>query len=159
MSSSSMSDKFQAQLIVVNEKMSELNAAQNTLAQAIKKLQHINNNLLKKEQKLAAIPKKTRKPCGFALPVPVSNKMCDFLGVPYGTEVARTFITKEINAYIKTHNLLSPDNKKHIIPDETLSKLLMEDYPSPLTHFNLQKFINHHFSKKSSAVTAASTEA
>jgi chromatin remodeling complex protein RSC6 len=141
-------NKYQTAITELNAKMAEYQLAHTNLQHAIKKINKVHDAILKKEQKLAE-KRVARKPCGFALPVPVSNKMCDFLGVPHGTEVARTHVTKEINKYIKLHNLQSSENKTHIIPDETLSKLLMEEYATPLTHFNFQKFINHHFLRNS----------
>jgi chromatin remodeling complex protein RSC6 len=151
-------NKYQIAITELNDKLAEYQVAHLKLQQAVKKVNKVHDAILKKEQKMAE-KRIARKPCGFALPVPVSNKMCDFLGVPHGTEVARTSVTKEINNYIKTHNLQSPENKKHIIPDETLSKLLMEEYPTPLTHFNFQKFINHHFLKSAASASAASASA
>ena len=143
-----MSNKFSTALSDILLKFSNLQADMAALSLSIKKLKQINTNMLKKEQKAALIQKKPRKPCGFALPVPVSDVLCDFLNIPHGSHVARTHVTKQINLYIKENNLLSPTNKKHIIPDKTLSTILHEydaSLNTPLTHFNLQKFINFHF--------------
>jgi chromatin remodeling complex protein RSC6 len=66
--------------------------------------------------------------------------------------MARTDVTREINAYIRLHKLQDQDNGRKIIPDEKLSALLNISANDELTYFNLQKFMKHHFIKD--AVTA-----
>lgn len=128
-----------------------INTANTALAAKFKSLRTLVDAIIKKEQKLklALTNKKPRKPSGFALPVPISDVLCDFLKLPHGSHLARTAVTKHINQYIKDNNLLSPTNKKHILPDHALATILQQFYHNnpntPLTHFNLQKFINIHF--------------
>ena len=45
--------------------------------------------------------KAQRKPSGFVKPARISKALADFLGRAPGTEMARTEVTKEINAYIR----------------------------------------------------------
>ena len=82
---------------------------------------------------------------GFAAPVPVSDDMCRFLGVEPGTRVARTEVTKRVNAYIKDKGLQSCTDKGVIVPDACLEGLLGSPGAS-LTYFTLQKALNPHFS-------------
>jgi chromatin remodeling complex protein RSC6 len=90
--------------------------------------------------------KAKRSPSGFAKPTGLTDALCTFLGLPSGTQLARTDVTKKITEYIKTHNLQNPENKKIIIPDATLGALL-ENGSSEVTYFNLQKFLKVHFVK------------
>jgi chromatin remodeling complex protein RSC6 len=108
--------------------------------------------LLKKMNKGQRKKKKggNKSPGGFTKPTPLSSSMCAFLGLEEGSELARTDVTKEINKYIKNHQLQNPDNKKNIIPDSKLKNLLHLEDDDELTYFNLQKFLKVHFPKKES---------
>ena len=89
----------------------------------------------------------TRAPSGFVKPALVSDQLAEFLSRPKGSMVARTEVTREINAYIREHNLQDPKNRRHILPDAKLKKLLSLKPTDELTYFNLQRFISHHFQK------------
>ena len=105
---------------------------------------------------------KPRAPSGFAKPTLISEEMCSFLGKPEGTEMARTEVTKHLNTYIKAHNLQDQDNKRKIIPDNALQKLLNVSLEDELTYFNLQKYMKVHFpktAKSGSTSASASTTA
>ncbi len=141
------------------ERINELNLAHNELKSAqdnyqktLKKLNHAFEMQVKREQKHASKPKKERKACGFAVPVVVSDAMCDFMGVQHGTMISRTDITKQLNTYIKQQSLENPTNRQQIIPDEKLFSILSEGARSVvITHFNIQKYINHNFQVKKPA--------
>lgn len=96
--------------------------------------------------------KAKRAPSGFAKPSEISKSLCDFLGKPIGTEMARTEVTKYITQYIKNNNLQNPENKRHIIPDLKLGNLLNVQNNEVVTYFNLQKFMKHHFPKSAAAL-------
>ena len=101
--------------------------------------------------------RKPRKPSGFAKPCLVSDDLCEFLGKPKGTEMARTAVTTFITNYIKDNNLQNPENKKQIICDKALKKIIsIEPGEGPLTYFNIQRFMKHHYktSSESSSVAA-----
>lgn len=153
MTSSSMNMKLQAAIQSVNTNMQLHQIAYNNLVQSMKKLNNVNDSLLKKQHKLDSQQKNNRKPSGFALPVTLSDTMCDFLQIPHNSQLPRTQVTKHIYAYIKNNNLLLSTNKKHIQPDAALNSILSDQYDrsAPLTHFSLQKYINHHFIKSASA--------
>ena len=87
-------------------------------------------------------------PSGFAKPNKISNELCDFIGVPHGTEKSRTDITRYINAYVKEHNLNKPTNRRVIIPDEKLKAILKINEGEEVTFFILQRLISHHFPPK-----------
>jgi chromatin remodeling complex protein RSC6 len=145
----------------VNATLVEMKNAQANYQKSVKKLNHVYEMMLKKEQKQANKPKKERKACGFAVAVPVSDLMCEFMEVEKGSLVARTDITKKLNAYIKANGLENPDNRQQILPDEKLWKILGDCQKDGvvITHFNIQKYINGHFigrnAKDAAHVTSA----
>jgi chromatin remodeling complex protein RSC6 len=105
---------------------------------------------LKNSQKASAKKKKTsgnRPPSGFTKPAPISDELAKFLGKATGTEMARTDVSKELNAYICAKDLKDKTNGRFIHPDASLSKLLNLQSTDVLSYFNLQKYIKHHFLK------------
>ena len=86
-----------------------------------------------------------RKPSGFAKPSDVSNELCQFMGRTQGTQIARTEVTQYLIQYIKENELQFKDNKKVILPDAALKKLLGVDSNTEVTYFNLQGLMNKHF--------------
>ncbi len=123
----------------------------------------------KKKKKTQRDDSKPRKPSGFASPVEISNTLFEFLStqdanIKKGDLVARTTVTGYITKYIKNHNLQNPENRRQIIPDETLGKLFSEpkepkdpknpDSEKIYTYLRLQSYITHHFPKKQVPVPA-----
>lgn len=134
----------------------------NSLAGAIKDIQ-TNLKVLSKEydkqQKIIEKAQKKRQnaknsPSGFAKPNKISDELCDFIGVPHGTEKSRTDITRLINAYVKEHNLNKPENKRFILPDTKLKKILNVGDSEEINYFILQKLISHHFPASASKTAA-----
>jgi len=95
-----------------------------------------------------------RQPSGFVKPTRISDELATFLGKTSGTQMARTEVSKEINAYIRANKLQDKDNGRKIIPDSKLTALLKIQSDDELTYFNLQRFMKHHFIKAEAAVTA-----
>ncbi len=91
--------------------------------------------------------KGNRKPSGFAKPSRVSDELCVFMNKEKGTEIARTEVTQFLIKYINEHSLQFAENKKVIIPDATLKKLLDVKDGEEVTYFNLQGLMNKHFIK------------
>jgi chromatin remodeling complex protein RSC6 len=134
----------------------------NSLAANIKDIQ-ANLKVLSKEydkqQKIIEKAQKKRQnaknsPSGFAKPNKISDELCDFIGVPHGTEKSRTDITRFINAYVKEHNLNKPENKRFILPDTKLKKILNVGDSEEINYFILQKLISHHFPASASKTAA-----
>jgi len=100
-----------------------------------------------------------RAPSGFVKPTLISNELAAFLGKPEGSVLARTEVTREVNAYIRTQKLQDKDNGRKIIPDAKLLKLLKLKKGEELTYFNLQKYMAAHFAKSSTALAAAAAAA
>lgn len=128
-----------------------LKAATTTALNNLKEFAKKNSREYKRLNK--AVAKKTksssgpRKPSGFTKPTPITPELATFIGKPAGTEMARTDVTKEINAYVRAHNLQDKDNGRKIIPDKKLSALLKVGKDDELTYFNLQKYLSPHFVK------------
>lgn len=144
--------KMAERITEVNIAFNDLKLAQDNYQKSVKKLNIAFESQLKKEQRQANKPKKERKACGFAVAVAVSDAMCEFMEVEKGALIARTDITKKLNAYIKANTLENPENRQQILPDEKLWKILGEDAKGAnITHFTIQKYINGHFIKKAVA--------
>ena len=98
-----------------------------------------------------------RAPSGFVKPTLISNELAAFLGRPEGSVLARTEVTREVNAYIRSQKLQDKDNGRKINPDAKLLKLLKLKKGEELTYFNLQKFMAVHFAKTVPAVAATAS--
>ena len=64
--------------------------------------------LMKAAKKLSQKKKRkntNRAPSGFVKPTLISGELAAFLEKPTGTEMARTEVTREINKYIRAHDL------------------------------------------------------
>ena len=126
-----------------------LTMARNFKAQAQKLEKQVvrdRKNLLKKakgKQRRQTDP--NAPPSGFAKPGPVSDELRKFLGLGKTEEIARTEVTKAINAYCKEHSLQNQEDKRKILPDAPLRKLLKLNKGEELTFFNLQTYLKVHF--------------
>ena len=111
------------------------------------------SNKRNRKRKGATAPDGTvikRPPSGFAKPAKISDALCQFLGQPAGTEMARTEVTKYLTAYIKEHQLQDPKNKRIINCDSHLKTLLNVKSSDEVTYFNLQRYMKPHFPSKAS---------
>jgi chromatin remodeling complex protein RSC6 len=100
-----------------------------------------------------------RAPSGFVKPTLISNELAAFLGKPEGSVLARTEVTREVNAYIRNQKLQDKDNGRKINPDAKLLKLLKLKKGEELTYFNLQKYMAAHFAKSSAAPAGGAVKA
>lgn len=145
-----LSDEFTATLA----EMVAMRASLSALTTRMRNLQKRAERELKAAQKASKKRKSTasgdRKPSGFVKPALITNQLAAFLGKPEGTEMARTDVTREINAYIRQNNLQDPTNGRRIIPDASLTALLNVGAEDELTYFNLQRYMSPHFIKANS---------
>ena len=133
-----------------------------SLAVLVKDIQSSLKPVLKEHDKLRKIVERIQKkrdnarksPSGFAKPNKISDELCDFIGVPHGTEKSRTDITRYINAYVKEHNLNKPTNRRIILPDDKLKNILKINNGEEVTFFILQRLISHHFPATGSKAVA-----
>jgi upstream activation factor subunit UAF30 len=93
-----------------------------------------------------------RAPSGFVKPTRISDELAKFLEKPSGSEMARTEVTRDINKYIRTHNLQDKENGRKINPDSKLATLLKLKKTDELTYFNLQRYMSPHFAKATKEV-------
>jgi upstream activation factor subunit UAF30 len=70
--------------------------------------------------------------------------------------MARTAVTRDINAYIRTNKLQDSTNGRKINPDAKLQTLLKLKKTDELTYFNLQRYMSPHFHKAEKAVASVS---
>ena len=89
--------------------------------------------------------KATSECTGLLKPVDISNDLCAFLEIPYGSKIARCEVTKQIAKYIKDNNLQNPENKRQILPDNKLNELLKPSSGFILTYFNIQTLLKPHY--------------
>jgi chromatin remodeling complex protein RSC6 len=139
-------------------KLQQVSNLQSTLRSDYKTLEKIVVRTIKAAEKSSSRRKKTssgnRAPSGFTKPAPISDELALFLGKSSGTEMARTEVSREINAYINSNNLKDQKNGRIIHPDSKLTVLLNVKAGEELTYFNLQKYMKHHFTKKAAVATA-----
>jgi len=131
-------------------KLQQLGAMISTLKTEYRVLEKKWSRELKQSQKLNSKKKRkagNRAPSGFVKPTKISEELSKFLEKPSGCEMARTEVTREINNYIRKHNLQDKENGRKIIPDVKLASLLKLSKTDELTYFNLQKFMSPHFAK------------
>lgn len=148
------SQEFSAKLHQVSTLLSALKAE-------YKQLERKWTRELKTAQKSASKRKRktgTRQPSGFVKPTKISDELAAFLDKPKGSEMARTEVTRDINKYIRTHNLQDASNGRKINADAKLATLLkLKDRlkkDEELTYFNLQRFMSPHFAKATTNTTA-----
>jgi upstream activation factor subunit UAF30 len=96
-----------------------------------------------------------RSPSGFVKPTLISDELATFLDKTKGTQMARTEVTREINAYIRANQLQDKTNGRRINADTKLASLLKLTSGEELTYFNLQRYMSPHFAKSAAAVVSA----
>ena len=133
----------------ISSLLTEFRALQKRAERELKAVQKANQ---KRKRKTG-----NRQPSGFVKPTLISDQLASFLGKPKGSELARTEVTREINAYIRANKLQDPENGRKINPDTKLKSLLSLTAADELTYFNLQKYMSPHFAKAGAAPLASSS--
>jgi chromatin remodeling complex protein RSC6 len=133
---------LQEKICAVNALFKEIQTGLKGVSRDYEKLKKVVEKIQKKRENAR------KSPSGFAKPNKISNELCDFIGVPHGTEKSRTDITRAINSYVKEHNLNNPANRRVIIPDAKLKAILNLKEGEEVTFFILQRLISHHFPPK-----------
>jgi len=85
---------------------------------------------------------------GFLKPVKISADIAKFTGLNPSELHSRVDVTKFLCGYIKDHNLQNPEDKRQIVADPALSKLLGYDAKKagvPLTYYRIQSLLKPHF--------------
>ena len=139
--------KLQSLTTVIASLKSEFRALEKRSVRELKAAQKANAKRKRKST--------NRAPSGFVKPTLISNELAGFLNKPVGTEMARTEVTREINGYIREHNLQDKENGRKINPDKKLASLLKIKSGEELTYFNLQRYMSPHFAKSQKVEAAA----
>ena len=139
-------------------KLSQMRQQMSALILELRTLQKRSERELKAVQKAGNKRKQrhaVRAPSGFVKPTLISDQLAAFLTKPKGTLIARTDVTREINAYIRANKLQDEKNGRKINPDAKLTALLSLKPTDELTYFNLQRYMSQHFQKATPAPTVA----
>ena len=116
-----------------------------------KKLKSLKNQSQRIKQRNSSVKKtNTNNNSGFLKPVKISADMAKFTGWNATELKSRVDVTKYLCNYIKEHNLQNPEDKRQIIPDAKLAKLIKYDSKKenePLRYYSLQRFLKPHFLK------------
>jgi len=139
--------KIQQLSVMISTLKSEYRALEKKWSREVKSAQKVSS---KRKRKAG-----NRAPSGFVKPTKISDELASFLGKDKGTEMARTEVTRDINKYIRTHNLQDKDNGRKINPDTKLAALLKLKKTDELTYFNLQRYMSPHFAKATKETTTA----
>ena len=151
-----------AQFASISSKLQQVVAFAATLRSELRSLERHAVKEIRIAQKASA--KKRRKvgnraPSGFVKPTVISKELSEFLGKTDGAEMARTEVTREINAYIRNNNLQDKENGRRINPDSKLKSLLKLKKGEELTYFNLQRYMSPHFATTAKSAAAAAAAA
>jgi chromatin remodeling complex protein RSC6 len=139
-------------------KLQQLGAVVSSLKTEFRSLEKKASRELKTAAKASHKRKRktgNRSPSGFVKPTLISDELAAFLGKGKGTQMARTEVTREINAYIRANQLQDKTNGRRINADTNLASLLKLTSGEELTYFNLQRYMSPHFAKSSAAVVAS----
>jgi len=94
-----------------------------------------------------AVHELRRSKNAFLKPRALSAELCTFMSLPAGSQRSQTEVTKFVSTYVKSHNCFDPANKRRIIPDGVLSRLLKVTDKDTVTYLNLQSYLKAHFPK------------
>lgn len=127
-----------------------------TLNKRIKILKNQSSRIIK--DKRVSAKKGTNNNSGFLKPVKISLEMAKFTGWDKDELKSRVDVTKYLCDYIRNNNLQNPKDKRQIVADAKLQKLLKYDpkkETEPLTYFKLQSSLKGHFIKSEVAPITA----
>jgi len=144
----SLFNDLQAQLSALSDAGVQIPSLKKGLISLKKSMDKERKELLKAQpkKKSKSTSSTPRAPSGFAKPAAISKELAKFIGVKPETLVARTAVTRFITSYIKEKDLQDPSNKRVIVPDAPLKKLLaVTEKSDPVTYFNLQRFLKGHY--------------
>ena len=151
-------DSFDELIQLVDKEIEALRSTDNK-SKGVGFLRTLNARLKKLQKQTSRIAKgKSKRVCnstnsGFLKPVAVSDEMRKFAGWEKDELHSRVDVTKFICQHIKKNNLQKPEDRRQILPDSTLKKLLniKKDNKDPIPYYEIQKHIKHHFPKPDEA--------
>jgi upstream activation factor subunit UAF30 len=117
-------------------------------------IKKIKKKLVAVQKKVAPVSRKRKTPItsensGFLKPVKVSKELSKFASWEPDVPKSRVDVTKYMCEYIKKNGLQNPTDRRQIIADENLKKLLGYDPKKnePLTYYRIQTYLKPHFIK------------
>lgn len=115
----------------------------------LKELKVLKNDLKKVMKKKGGEKKRGVTNSGFFKEVKITEDLAKFMQCKPDELKSRVDVTRFICKYVKDKNLQDQENKKIIVPDEPLKKLLKHDSKTDgaLTFPSVQKLIQKHFVK------------
>ena len=116
-----------------------------SLGKKVKTLRGYSFRVMKQKQKTN---RKNNTNSGFLKPVHISNEMAKFTGWSNDDLKSRVDVTKYICKYIRDNNLQNPEDRRQIVADKKLAKLLdfnPEKDDKPLTYYRIQTYMKKHF--------------
>ena len=119
-----------------------------TITKRLKILKNHSSKIIK--QKKTNAKKNTNNNSGFLKPVKISKEMAKFTGWNIDEPKSRVDVTKFLCQYIRENELQNPKDRRQIIADTKLSKLLKYDTKKetePLTYYKVQTCLKPHFLK------------
>jgi chromatin remodeling complex protein RSC6 len=137
-----------ANLVKLRESLTEAIKSTQKLQKKAARLQKVADKRRKRKAEAGADGKPARISI-FQVPQPLSNELCSFMGCSNGSKESRSNVTKFVTKYVKDHNLKT--DKHSINPDAKLKALLKVPEGETLSYFNLQKYLNIHYLKNTTA--------
>ena len=148
----SVATGFEDLISVIDEEIERLRESQQkskgikflrSLGKKVKTLRGHTIRVMKQKQKTN---RKNNTNSGFLKPVRISGEMAKFTGWKPEELKSRVDVTKYICNYIRENKLQNPEDRRQILADKKLSKLL--DYnegDKPLTYYRIQTYMKKHF--------------
>ena len=146
------SDQLKVVLQQLSDQSVQLKCLMNSVRNILKETDRQNKELEKLRNKRSRNKSErsaTALPSGITKPVAITDELAAFLGVAPGTLVPRNEVTKGVSAYVKLHELYDMANKQRFIldsrPEAKILKALLGFPEEPVTYFNLQRYLKHHY--------------
>ena len=143
---------FEDLITVIDEEIERLRESQQkskgikflrSLGKKVKTLRGHTLRVMKQKQKTN---RKNNTNSGFLTPVKISSEMAKFTGWKPEDLKSRVDVTKYLCNYIRENKLQNPEDRRQIVADKKLAKLL--DYnegDKPLTYYRIQTYMKKHF--------------
>jgi hypothetical protein len=148
----STSDNLKAVLASLTEQSLQLKSLTLTVRNLIKDVDKQSkefDKLRNKKSRSRTERKASDVPSGITKPVAISDELAVFLGVEPGTLVPRNEVTKGVSAYVRKHDLSDPENRQRFLfgnkPEGLTLLKLLGNPEDPVTYFNLQRYLKHHY--------------
>lgn len=156
---------FISKVGLINKEVKELQSLGKTLEKEF-------SNVMKamSKQKNKSKHSESRSLSGFAMPSMLTPELYNFLiqenlqindntPIKQGELVPRKDVTKMLNTYIIQNNLRNENDRRKIIPNDSLKQIFNCTDNDEVTYFNLQKYLKHHFIKPPTKATSTAVEA